>query len=408
MEQRRIIALSLVVVLSVAASGAASTDFERFGNRVRLLEARTLQQERNDVGVIEFNFMENRYELRFFSIPAFRQAVGIPPDSDCLENRYFRIVEFRVVSFNSRPRELSDDCLRLTDFDGTNVLYHLMKAARFFEKLHGFQGPISQRQIIVRVRANHAWSRPDHVGLREEYNNAYYFPADADGRWNEELWFYRSKRTINWKGILAQIALFAIPKPGPKLALLPVFMSRNKDSGIDSAKVPSVIYHEAFHWAADQLRLLPAIAFGRPVADAFCNYFSASILGRGIVGGLDAFMDPKRTKRIDRLRPLRGGAHHSVRDLAKERSAHLRSPFVPSVMWSLRTKLGTAQVDAIVWQTLTELRGNYSFRVFPKAIRDAARKSVGDTRLVEHIETVLARSEVAKSFDYLDSLYSSD
>jgi hypothetical protein len=401
--------LVIGVAFGLPAAAVSSTDFERFGNRVRSLEASSFPQEqRNELGVIEFNFAQDRYELHFFPVPTFRQMLDIPADSGCLENRYFRIVEFKVVSFNARPRELSDVCLPLTDFDGRNVLYHLMKAARFFENLHEFQGPIARRQIIVRVRADRAWSRPDHVGLREEYNNAYYFPADAGGRWKEELWFYLSKPTIRWKGALAQVALFTLPKPGLKLGLLPFFLTRNRDSGVDSAKVPSVIYHEAFHWAADQLGLVPASAFGRPIADAFCNYFSASILGKGIVGGLDAFMDPKRTRRIDRLRPLRSAAHNSVRNLAKERNAHLRSPFVPSVMWSLRTKLGTAPMDAIAWEALAELSGNYSFRALPKAIRDATAKTMDSKTVLEHVETVLARSDVARSFDYLDSLYSSD
>ena len=401
--------LVIVVAFGVPASAVSSTDFERFGNRVRSLEAGTFPpEEPNDLGVIEFNFAQDRYELHFLPIPTFRQLLDIPPDSSCLENRYFRIVEFKVVSFNARPRELLDACLPLTDFDGRNVLYHLMKAARFFENLHDFQAPISQRQIIVRVRADRAWSRPDHVGLREEFNNAYYLPADAEGRWNEELWFYRSRPTIHWKGVLAQVAPFILPKPGLKLGLLPFFVARNGDSGVDSAKVPSVIYHEAFHWAADQLGLVPASPFGTPLADAFCDYFSASILGKGIVGGLNAFMDPKRSKRIDRLRPLRSAAHNLVRNLAKERNAHLRSPFVPSVMWSLRTKLGTAQMDAIAWQALVELRGNYTFRALPKALQDATAKTADNKTVLEHVETVLARRDVTRSFDYLDSLYSSD
>src|SRR5207244_4267859 len=166
--------------------------------------------------------------------------------------------------------------------------------------------------------------------------------------------------------------------------LFPWFIQRNKDIGIDAAKVPSVIYHEAFHWAADQLGVLPATAFGRPIADAFCNYFAASILGKGVVGGLDSFIDSHRTQRIDQVQFLADNANGRVRNRAKE--THSRSSFVPSVFWSLRTKVGASFIDKTVWQTLLELRQDRRFGMLTLATRQAAARTIDDQNALKIID----------------------
>ena len=52
------------------------------------------------------------------------------------------------------------------------------------------------------------------------------------------------------------------------------------NGGIDGAKIPSVIYHEAFHWASDADGYFPMASEGNPVAEDYANYFGSSILNR--------------------------------------------------------------------------------------------------------------------------------
>ncbi len=249
----------------------------------------------------------------------------------------------------------------------------------------------------------------DHAGLRQEYNNAYYFPADLEGRWKEEMWFYRPRQSIHWKRAVVQTALSILPKPGPQLAFVfPLAIHRNKDRGLDSGKVPSVIYHEACHWALDRPGLLPASAFGNPIADAFCNYFAASILGKGIIGGLNAFMEPRRTRRIDRLSLVNGGdIRGSAKIPERQINPHLRSPFVASLFWSLRSQIGIAQTDALAWATLVELQGRASFRAMPEAIRAAAARKLA-LPAQRQIDMTLSRPEIERSFENLGILYPPD
>jgi hypothetical protein len=398
--------LAFTFLLIHPSYSLASTDWNDFRNLV------DQAVEENKIGVIEYEVSTDQYSIRAFSESAFKKIVEIPETSNCLENSSFKVVRFDPVLLNSGARELRNDCLPIADFDGRNVLYHLMKAKHFFEGLPRAKELLSARkQIIVRVNADRKWSRPDHYGLATEYNNAYYFPADIDGRWNQELWFYKPKRTVMTKRILVETVLSLLPKPAlynsaAALIALPLLIESNTDIGLDSAKDPSVIYHEAFHWASDDPELFKASAFGRPIGESFSNYFAASILGKPVVGGLRSFVDRKRSRNIGKLRMVGSRnvkrAQKNALSQAREINVHLRSPFGAAVFWEIRKQLGRERTDAIIWQAIRVLGPNGRFSAIPGAILQLLdpneKGAAGVRKLIES-------PEIRKSFENLDLIY---
>jgi hypothetical protein len=96
-------------------------------------------------------------------------------DPTKLENPYFKIVEAE-----------SSEPLSFSDFDGDNVLYHLMKGRAYYAALAkngGFEDAVFDsvvpRKLIVRVRMKNASNPATHFSASADYDNSYYVPAQA-------------------------------------------------------------------------------------------------------------------------------------------------------------------------------------------------------------------------------------
>lgn len=395
--------LSLILLglgLGLGGMAQASTDYEAF-------RALVLERGRSAPSVIEYNARLDRYELHGFTPESFRRATEMAPDSACLENRHFKLVEFKPLDESDRPRGLAGECLGIEDFDGRNALFHLTKAAQFFERLAGPDSRKRLQQIMVRVRADRMWSRPDHFGLRGEFNNAHYFPADAQGRWGAEIWFLKPRASMRWQGLLRDAGWAAGPHTLVALPfVLPLALERNTDIGMDSVKVPSIIYHEACHWFAEVAGALPASAFSQPLGDAFADYFAASLHGAPRVGSLESFIDSRYAKNLARVRLVTDRrARGSARAASNEFFAHEGSPLVPSLLWSIRAVLGGERTDRLAWRTLLELGESPKFVDFRGALLDAL-SGEATPQEYESIREELARPEITRSLENLDYLNS--
>src|SRR6185295_390689 len=105
-----------------------------------------------------------------------------------LENAWFRVVEAET-----------DEPLPLTDFDGRNVLYHLMEARAYYKGLAdstGVPSPALDRKVVVRVRMTHG---PNAAGGASHFTKV---PHSDDSGYmpflggTEEIWFFVRKATL--------------------------------------------------------------------------------------------------------------------------------------------------------------------------------------------------------------------
>src|SRR5579885_3631469 len=124
---------------------------------------------------------DNGYGILTMSQEELETALGVPKGAKTLENDAFKVVENQ-----------SETALPITDFDGRNVLYHLMEARAYYMGLAQKTGVPSQafsRKITVRVRVDVQpnpflkFSKVPHA------NDSGYMPfAGAP-----ELWFFVRK-----------------------------------------------------------------------------------------------------------------------------------------------------------------------------------------------------------------------
>ena len=118
---------------------------------------------------------DDGYGILSMSYDDFAQQVQlIDPSKRVLENPYFRIVEGE-----------SNETLRVGDFDGDNVLYHLMHARAYYAKLAQASGypdaaldPATAQQIIIRVRMQNDYNLMLHFSATPDYDNSRYIPAE--------------------------------------------------------------------------------------------------------------------------------------------------------------------------------------------------------------------------------------
>ncbi|MCC6277364.1 MAG: hypothetical protein IT289_05565 [Oligoflexia bacterium] len=298
-----------------------------------------------------------------------------------LENRFFRIVE-----------ATGDEALPLSDFDGRNVLYHFMRARLFFQGLEATNHALS-KSMTIRIRMAHAYNPVTHFSSRNSYNNARHIPEAIDGQWGPETWFHLPKPSVNWPRSILNTILFSLTVPGIGLTLLPANVISNSNGGLDAAKIPSVIYHEAFHWASDRGDLFPESQVYHWIPEDYANYFGAAMIDAPLRAESEAYAAPHFRKNFDRLKGRSGQASKMI-----ESGAYNDTSFVPSLFWQIR-KILNAQLqippnaftltsfpivvrlgDQLIWNSIKYLGNNkHSAReALPSDIEPALLKAMDE------------------------------
>jgi hypothetical protein len=312
-------------------------------------------------------------------------------DPNLLENKYFKMVEGE-----------SEQALSITDFDGRNVLYHMMIARKHYLALAEKSGdPLTtfDNKLTVRVRMTYGYNPVVHYAKWNDYNNSRYIPFDNyANKWGNETWFDARKSKwakIDWydigfntgSGTLTQDWL-ALGEPIPDVV--------NKyNSGIDSAKIPNVIYHETFHWASDTDALIPMPAAGNQVGEDYANYFGSSLLGRPEIAELHEFSGRFYKQSYKKIREVKDDG-----DIVVNPERYDASRFVPSFFWSIRNKLGAERADQLIWNSLKYLKQGFFQTRIPPALTKAAEEDKDLTAVeVQFVEDQLTR--YSESFVYL-------
>jgi hypothetical protein len=130
-------------------------------------------QDRVAVMTLAADSPDDGYGILSMSRSDFAQQVSLD-DPAKLENAYFKIVEAE-----------GNDALPVGDFDGDNVLYHMMRARAYYAKLAQASGfpdaaldPATARKITVRVRMQNDYNVVLHFAAQPDYDNSRYIPAE--------------------------------------------------------------------------------------------------------------------------------------------------------------------------------------------------------------------------------------
>ncbi len=307
-------------------------------------------------------------------------------DPSKLENAYFKIVEGE-----------GDQALSVGDFDGDNVLYHLMRAVRYYQKLSQNSGnansaidPSNPRKSVVRVRVQNGTDPIVHFLSKADYNNSRYIPAEPLSVqqineltheqdpahnplipiWSQEIWFDQ-KKTItgkfDWYDLTSSLGLALATQNWISMTSTPLEYLEKVNSGIDGEKIPDVIYHEAFHYSSDANGLFPMASEGNPVAEDYANYFGSSLNGRPEIAEISEFTSRYYKRDYSKIRDI---------DTTQGNSQNYNYySFGPSMFWQIRNQLGQERADQLIWNSLQYIDGSFLHLDVPKAVSRAAHES---------------------------------
>lgn len=343
--------------------------------------------------LVDYDHGKKNYVLVSRTSEELKQELQI--NGDTLENDWFKIVNFEIIG-DPKDRVLRNEALSYTDCDGRNVLYHLMKARRYFADLNPSNQAL-QRKVIVRINVDRRYNYINHFGLLPGYNQAGHYPADPEGRWNQEIWFYKANTIVefNWKNMLRETAIGTGAKAVVPMIIgtaikwgslgtgalwsLPGTFLRNfrRTPGANFAKAPYAIYNEGFHWATDDESLFTsAEGYGSPLADAFSNFFAAAILGKPVLDGpeLSRFLRRKIDK-VETVKPWTEKQRQNFDEAVKYRLEYYRSPFIPAILWQAKVGIdkecGQGEGDRAIWTTMTMLENHSLFTDVPPALLES-------------------------------------
>ena len=359
-----------------------------------------------EMSVIRYNKDKDRFDLVIFSKEELKALLGLKDDT--LENNSFKIVEGGGPSVLLPPDPVTglsaqkpveqvqkefaaERALPITDFDGRNVLYHLMVARDYYTSFDS-ANPAVQRKTKVRVRVPTDYNVVSHAAQAPRCNNSRYIYADYKDRWDGEIWFHvpnkveDSQETTILKTALERLHVSYGPTTeypngqvlGVELSI-PIgapFVDHWQDIGMDLAKVPSVIYHEAFHWASDDPNYdvgtdkttstdgypFTGVTEGNPLAEDFANYFGTVLNGKPQIAELQAYVEPTRMRDFSGVEPIDQTALKPIKDAAVNGRSKMAVPynytnFIPQLLWGLRKSAPDAQkFDQVAWRVMRKVK----------------------------------------------------
>jgi hypothetical protein len=346
---RNFLWVTALALFSGVGLSQASTNFDAFSELLKEIDSGKIESYRVKPPVIHYQSTYDRYVLLSWPKDDFAQKWGLQSkgaDGEyLLENDFLKVVQFKPTVDSAGESALAEEVLSIQDLDGRNVFYHLMKAREYFlqiaPELGAIQGQGVNRKIVVRVRADRLFNEETHFSEIKAKNMSVYIPPHYDGKWDREIWFYKRGSRTDWLSLGIDLAMSFTSLPlGPIFSL--ITLGQHHNSGIDFAKNPSWIYHEAFHWASDVDGILPVGRYSNPLSENLANYFGSVIEGQPEMGGMRSFTDRRLTRSYEKLKSVRR---------KKVQLAYDYTSFIPTALWHLRKKiLGAEVVDPIAWK----------------------------------------------------------
>lgn len=258
----------------------------------------------------------------------------------------------------------------------SNVYYHLHRAIDYFGRLSVLLGqPIYQEKkpVVVRLDMDVDWAMWIKFSNQVRYNTSQTFPDADPDKWGtldeqREIWFFIPKRLY---------APWFIPMryiPG-----LRDTVAGTIGFPLDSAHVPSVIYHE---WTHLMTRPYLDIKNDSVLNEGYSDYYGSVIWGRPNMGDTEEFS----------TFPYARDYH---RDPGPARSEDYKTPgnFVPSFFWYLRGRFGADRTDVLLWKVLQQFNPKSLLGELPGAILKSA-----DSMKFSQTEMAELRMQMLKHF----------
>jgi hypothetical protein len=324
--------------------------------------------------VVQYDPASDQHSLRELTPSELERELKLAPAfPDRLENSWFRVVE-----------GMKEDVLPVNDFDGRNVLFHLMKARAYFSQFDS-ENLALQNKVTVRVRLDRDYNRVTRFAKSASHNNSRYIYTDYRARWGAELWFHspeewREDRTGVVMRDLVDLVQLNIPVDaqgrtsgfGLNLKVIPGrrYFQPLRDIGMDLAKVPSVIYHEAFHWVSDAPYPFDFKTEGHPLKEDFANYFGSVLNGAPKIAEMVDYVDATR------VRDFRLGG--PIRASMVGRKAYNDTNLLPFVFWQVRRSAGeyALAADQLIWASLKRVTGKTRPSDLPSILRQECPASM--------------------------------
>ena len=237
----------------------------------------------------------------------------------------------------------------------SNVYYHVHRAIDYYNWLSDKVGEPIYREtkpVAVRVEMDVEWAMWVKFTKLERHNTSQTFPDVDPDKWGtpeeeREIWFFVPKR----KYMPPFIATRWIP--GVKDTVL-----GTAGFPLDSARVPTIIYHE---WTHLMTRPYLGLMHDTALNEGYSDYFGSVIGGQPMIGNTEVFSTmpyirdfrpaPKPATAAERIKP---------------------GDFVPRFFWSLRKRFGAERTDAMLWKTLKGLTPKSQLLDLPAAILKAS------------------------------------
>ncbi len=341
--------LSALALASLSASQASASGPEAVARPPKTLRTQ-ISEASGRLSIVQYDPSTDRHSLRELSASELEAELGLDPaQPGRLENSWFRVVE-----------GMKEDVLPISDFDGRNVLFHLTRARAYFSQFDP-QNPALQNKVTVRVRLDRDYNRVTRFAKSASHNNSRYIYRDYRARWGAELWFHSPDEwkedgsTVVMRDLVDLVQL-NIPVDaqgrtsgfGVNLKVIPGrrYFEPLRDIGMDLAKVPSVIYHEAFHWVSDAPYPFDFRSEGHPLKEDFANYFGSVLNGAPKIAELVDYVDPTR------VRDFRAGG--PFRASVAGRKPYNDTNLLPFVFWQVRRSLREQAVaaDQLIWASM--------------------------------------------------------
>jgi hypothetical protein len=242
------------------------------------------------------------------------------------------------------------------NFAATNVYFHVHKAIRFYQRLSQLSGERiyqENKPITVRLDMDVDWARWIKFSKKERFNSSGTFPDADPDKWGtadeeREIWFFvpRRERYSKW--------LWPTHVPWLRDTVV-----GTRGFPMDSARVPTVIYHE---WTHLMTRPHLGIDDTTVLNEAYSDYFAASMVGYPEVGSAGSYSSFPYVRNFD----------HLLLPFDYSDNFDEQAQWVVILFWSLRRSYGAERADRIIWGALRSLHPQNGPYALKKALAQAA------------------------------------
>jgi hypothetical protein len=241
------------------------------------------------------------------------------------------------------------------DTAASNVYYHVHRAIDYFNALSVALGETINREkkpVDVRIHMAVDWAMWIRFAAQERYNTSQTFPDIDPEKWgtedeDREIWFFVPKRKyLPWFVGTRWV-------PGVKDTVL-----GTAGFPLDSARVPTIIYHE---WTHLMTRPYLGLMHDTQLNEGYSDYFGS------VIGGGPHMGDTEEFATSPYIRDFSSGPLPTT-----DKDYQTATDFVPALFWSLRQRYGGKRADVFIWRALKYLKPESGLDELPVALLKSA------------------------------------